>query len=93
MYSMCIQYVFNVYSMCIQCVYNVYLRSYHALEANASQISTRQWIIRVVLCQLNLKKGLKYVLVGEWVVVLMVTLVLALVQNQGLGFRFGLGPS
>jgi uncharacterized membrane protein len=30
---------------------------------------------------------------GWWVVVLNVTLVLTLVQNQALGFGFGLGPS
>ena len=41
--------------MCIQCVLNVYLRSYQALEANTSHISTRQWSIMVVPVQFNIK--------------------------------------
>ena len=42
-------------SICIQCVCNVYLKSYQALEANTSQISTKQWTIKVVPDQLNVK--------------------------------------
>ena len=41
--------------ICNQCVFNVYLRSYQALEANTSQISTRQWTTQVVPDQLNVK--------------------------------------
>ena len=42
-------------SICIQCVFIVFLRSYQALEANTSQISTRQWTTQVVPDQLNVK--------------------------------------
>jgi hypothetical protein len=45
----------NMISICIQCVCNVYLKSYQALEANTSQISTKQWTIKVVPDQLNVK--------------------------------------
>jgi hypothetical protein len=60
----------------------------------ATSARCKKRILICIQCVFKIiSSSLKVCVVGEWVVVLKVTLVLALVQNHGLGFGFGLGPS